>query len=66
MTGAELSSIGTALEELTRRLTGIAEAAVGTEADWIAQELFEVERSLLRARRQLSTVSDKVRRPARD
>ncbi len=56
---AELSSIATALDDLARRVTEIAERSTGTDDDWLATELFEVERSLGEARRRLSTVSDR-------
>ena len=49
----ELSSLATALDELTRRLSAMADAAVGTEED-ISVELFEIERSLRSAQRRLS------------
>lgn len=61
MTPAELSSIGTGLDDLIRRLTAIAESAAGTDTDWVAQELFEAERALIRARRRVSAVTDKLR-----
>ena len=40
---AELSSITTALQELTKRITALAEANAGDEDDPLAQGLFEVE-----------------------
>src|SRR5438874_10839217 len=43
---AELSSITTALQELTRRVTGLAEREVGTDQDAVVQDLFDVERTL--------------------
>ena len=51
--GPELSSLSTALGELTARITAIAERCAGTEADPVAQELFAVERSLGEALRRL-------------
>jgi hypothetical protein len=55
--GAELSSISTAMDDLRRRVTAIAEAASGTDMDWVATNLFEVERSLGEAGRRLATVT---------
>ncbi len=52
----ELSSISTALDDLRRRVTAIAEGASGTDLDWVASNLFEVERSLGEAGRRLGTV----------
>ena len=50
---AELSSITTALAELTRRITSLAERHTGTEDDPVSQGLFEVERTLGEALRKL-------------
>jgi hypothetical protein len=52
--GPELSSISTALEDLLRRVTAMAEEMTGTEADAVAQELFAVERSLGATHRRLA------------
>ena len=54
--GPELSSINTALEGLTQRITSLAESLAGTERDDQAAALFEVERSLQTARRRLEKV----------
>lgn len=54
--GPELSSINTALEALTQRITGLAESLSGTERDDQAAALFEVERSLQTAKRRLDQV----------
>jgi hypothetical protein len=51
--GAELSSISTALDGLTKRIAETAEHLAGTERDDIAGALFEVERSLVAAGRRL-------------
>ena len=51
--GPELSSINTALETLTERISGIAESMAGTERESVAAELYEVERSLQAAQRRL-------------
>jgi hypothetical protein len=59
---AELSSIATVLDDLTRRVTDIAERATGTSDDWLAGDLFQVERSLGEARRRLASIQDRTRR----
>ena len=51
---AELSSLTTALDELTSRVAAIAEPLAGTEDDLLASDLFEVERSLREAVRRLA------------
>jgi hypothetical protein len=56
--GPELSSIATALAELTRQVTAIAEQLERTERDDLAKELFEAERALLGAGRRLARVVD--------
>jgi hypothetical protein len=48
----ELSSVSTALDELTRRLSAMADASAGEKSD-ISVELFEIERSLRGAQRRL-------------
>ncbi|MDQ3106423.1 MAG: hypothetical protein M3Q68_01270 [Actinomycetota bacterium] len=48
----ELSSVSTALDELTKRLSTMADASIGAEQD-ISVELFEIERSLRGAQRRL-------------
>ncbi|HEX7277184.1 MAG TPA: hypothetical protein VF244_07390 [Acidimicrobiales bacterium] len=53
--GPELSSITTALSDITRRVTTIAERSQGTELDWLSSTLFDVERSLVDATRRLSS-----------
>lgn len=59
--GAELSSVATALDELTKRVTGIAEGMSGTDRDDLATTLFEVERSLATAARRLERVVEALR-----
>jgi hypothetical protein len=61
---AELSSISTLLDDLARRVTAIAERSSGTEADWLATDLFQVERSLGEARRRLQRITERL--PGRD
>lgn len=59
--GPELSSINTALNTLTDRITGMAESMSGTERDDLAKALFEVERSLVAAQRRLDLVVGQLR-----
>jgi hypothetical protein len=54
--GAELSSISTALDGLTKRIAETAETFSGTERDDLAGALFEVERGLEAAQRRLEKV----------
>lgn len=49
----ELSSLSTALTELTRRVAAIAEHEASAHHDDVAAELFAVERSLTAAGRRL-------------
>ena len=56
--------MATALEDLTRRITAIAEGLANTQADWVAQDLFAVERSLNAAQRRLTTVNARLRKNA--
>ena len=51
---AELSSITTALDELRRRITTLAERNAGTDDESVAQGLFDVERTLGEALRRLA------------
>ena len=53
---AELSSLATALDELARRITSIAEDYAGARRDDLATELYQVERALAGARRKLARV----------
>ena len=48
----ELSSVSTALDELTKRLSAMADASAGEQSD-MSVELFEIERSLRGAQRRL-------------
>ncbi len=60
--GPELSSVATALEDLRRRVTAMAEGLANTQADWAAQDLFAVERSLNAAHRRLGTLNERLRK----
>lgn len=53
---AELSSISSALDELTQRIGDIADSLSKQGRDEIAVELFEVERSLAGGKRRLSRI----------
>jgi hypothetical protein len=57
----ELSSIATALEELTRRVTAHADAADAEKEDDTAKELFAIERALTGASRRLSRLTASLR-----
>lgn len=50
---AELSSVSSALDELTRRVTSIAEGYQAAKRDDLAGDLFAVEGLLETARRRL-------------
>lgn len=52
-TRGELSSLTSSLDELTRRVTSLAERARAAEDDDLAAELFGVERALTGALRRL-------------
>jgi hypothetical protein len=58
--GPELSSVRTALTDLTERIAGMAESLSGTERDDVAIALYEVERSLGAASRRLEQVMDQL------
>lgn len=60
---AELSSLATALDDLRRRITAIAERRAGdfSKPDECATALFEVERSLGDALRRLQRAVDRLR-----
>jgi len=53
----ELSSLSSALEELTRRIAAIAEGAQARHDDEAATELFAVERALRGAGRRLARLA---------
>jgi hypothetical protein len=54
---AELSSLATALDELSRRITVHADAADVAEDEETARELFAIERSLSSANRRLARLA---------
>lgn len=55
---AELSSLATALDELTRRVTRIADDFMAARREDVGAELYAVERLLDTARRRLDKVVD--------
>jgi hypothetical protein len=55
---AELSSVATALDELTRRVVSAADQAASDHEDDVAAELFAVERALKGAGRRLERLTD--------
>ncbi|HVM02489.1 MAG TPA: hypothetical protein VM263_07445 [Acidimicrobiales bacterium] len=61
---AELSSLATALDELTRRVTAIADGYAGGRREDLAAELYHVERALVGASRSLAKVVDSTRPPS--
>ncbi|MGH9165188.1 MAG: hypothetical protein ACRDZW_06740 [Acidimicrobiales bacterium] len=56
--GAEVSSMATAVEELTRRVTAAADACSSSKRHDLAAELYKAERALMGARRSLERVVD--------
>ncbi|HZU79389.1 MAG TPA: hypothetical protein VE991_05695 [Acidimicrobiales bacterium] len=59
---AELSSLSSALADLTRRVAGIAEQASSDKDDELSTELFAVERALRGAGRRLERLNSIRRR----
>ncbi|MAU86007.1 MAG: hypothetical protein CMA21_05390 [Euryarchaeota archaeon] len=51
---AELSSLETAIRELTERITTAADELMGTPGEDVAIDLYDVERSLRTAQRRIS------------
>jgi hypothetical protein len=58
-TRSELSSVATGLDDLVSRVTRIAEALATVPEDTLADDLFEVERTLRAAQRRLARVLDR-------
>ncbi len=58
---AQLSSISTVMEDLTARVTSIADDYAKTTREDLAADLYDVERSLRAARRRLDRVISEVR-----
>ena len=59
--GAQLSSVATSLDELTKRVTEVADRYKGTDREDVALDLYEVERALVNAGRKLDTVVRRLR-----
>jgi hypothetical protein len=59
---AELSSLATALDELTHRITGYADAADAEKDEETARELFAIERALNAANRRLTRLATNLSR----
>lgn len=57
---SQLSSMSTSLNELTGRLTALAEELSGTDQDNVASSLYEVERSLEAASRRLDQLLTEI------
>jgi hypothetical protein len=57
---AELATMGTTLDELVTRATAMAERYRGGPRDDLAIRLFELERSLVRANRQLAALMRQI------
>tara|TARA_Y100001970_G_C13530848_1_gene507589 strand:+ start:310 stop:504 length:195 start_codon:yes stop_codon:yes gene_type:complete len=55
---AELSSLQTALRELSERITVAADELVGTKEENVALDLYEVERSLKTAQRRIARAAE--------
>ena len=51
---AELSSLETAIRELTERITAAADELMGTPGEDVAIDLYDFERSLRTAQRRIS------------
>ena len=61
ISAAELSSIETAVGELSNRISQAADELMGTPREDVGVELYEVERSLRMARRRLEQATDALR-----
>ena len=55
---AELSSLETAIRELSERITLAADELVGTKEEDVALDLYEVERSLKTTQRRIARAAD--------
>jgi hypothetical protein len=58
---AELSSMSSTLDELTRRVSALAEEAAAADQDDLATELFGIERALTGALRRLRKLAETPR-----
>jgi Mg2+ and Co2+ transporter CorA len=57
---AQLSSLSTALEDLTRRITELADQYQGSPREDVASDLYEIERQLVTATRRLQALLDRA------
>ncbi|MET0903844.1 MAG: hypothetical protein ABWZ52_11435 [Acidimicrobiales bacterium] len=57
---ARLSSLSTALDDLARRVTELADQHQGSPREDVAADLYEVERHLLAASRRLQALLDRA------
>lgn len=55
---AELSSLAAALDDLTRRVTAIADGYAAADREDLAGDLYAAERALVGARRRLIRVEE--------
>jgi len=54
--GPQLSTIASSLDDLTRRITELADGRSSRQDDAVASELYEIERALQHASRRLQRV----------
>ncbi|MFL6206303.1 MAG: hypothetical protein ACJ739_13240 [Acidimicrobiales bacterium] len=57
---AQLSSLSTALDDLSKRVTELADQFQGSPREDVAADLYEVERHLASAGRRLRSVLDRA------
>lgn len=59
---AQLSSLSTALDDLTHRIAALADDLQGAPREDVASDLYEVERNLQAAARRLRTLLKRLQR----
>ena len=57
---AQLSSLSTALDDLTQRITDLADGYQGSPREDVASDLYDVERNLQAAARRLRALVDRL------
>ena len=57
---AHLSSLSTALDDLSKRITELADQLHGSPREDVAADLYEVERHLHAARRRLKSILERA------
>ena len=57
---AQLSSLSTALDDLSKRVTELADEYHGSPREDVAADLYEVERHLMAASRRLKALVDRA------